>query len=237
MIQCALFDLGATLLLHTPDLAETILGLCREFASSIELTDVHRACAHAEEWIGAQASRELHTGVRMGKDEFLSGIADAYVASLGLPGDAALHAGIMRAVREEWASDWALRDGALDVLSALRDAGVRMGVVSNNSAAVVEHLQRLGIKDYFEDFVISDEVGVAKPDPRILQLACQRLGIPATDAVYIGDHPFDIVCAHAAGMPIVWCPANEFVTLPESVGKPEHTALDFRSIPTLLLGK
>jgi FMN phosphatase YigB (HAD superfamily) len=47
-------------------------------------------------------------------------------------------------------------------------------------------------------------VGVEKPNPEILQIACRQMNICPVSALYLGDHPFDVLCASQAGMPVAW---------------------------------
>ena len=78
---------------------------------------------------------------------------------------------------------------------------VRMGVVSNANGTVRAKLARLGLADYFELIVDSQEVGIEKPDPRIFALALDRMGVAPAEAAYVGDlYHVDVVGAAAAGL-------------------------------------
>ena len=48
--------------------------------------------------------------------------------------------------------------------------------------------------------VYSHEAGMSKPDPRIYQLACDGLGVPAADMVFLDDLPENVTAARQAGM-------------------------------------
>jgi putative hydrolase of the HAD superfamily len=62
-----------------------------------------------------------------------------------------------------------------------------------------------GLDRYFETVVTSEACGVAKPDPRILEIALHQLGIGPREAVYVGDDPaVDHAAARGAGVPFVW---------------------------------
>ena len=59
----------------------------------------------------------------------------------------------------------------------------------------------LGLARYFDTVVSSASVGLHKPDPRIFELACARLGVAPEEAAHVGDHHYaDIVGATAVGM-------------------------------------
>ena len=112
--------------------------------------------------------------------------------------------------REQHQANRRLLDGALELLDALRGK-CKLGIVTNNSAAEqIEKLRALGIAEYFEAVVISEAVGVAKPDAKIFTIALQRLRVDASDAVFIGDNWInDIVGAISVGMHAVWLNRNK----------------------------
>ena len=74
-----------------------------------------------------------------------------------------------------------------------------------------------------------------KPDPRILKLACETLQVSCKDSIYIGDHPFDVLCAHSAGMPIAWYPPNRFFQIPEYMDAPEYVIHSLTDLTRILL--
>ena len=76
--------------------------------------------------------------------------------------------------------------------------------------------------EHFSAIVISEEVGLYKPDPAILLYACEKLGILPGDALYVGDHPFDVVCANDAGVGCAWMPASSYMQLPPDTPAPMY---------------
>jgi putative hydrolase of the HAD superfamily len=107
----------------------------------------------------------------------------------------------LRAIHEDF---YFWRNVPADVPTALaraRDAGIRIGVVSNSEGKLQSVFERVGLLPWFEVVVDSHLEGVAKPDPAIFQIALTRLGVAAERAIYAGDLPeIDLVGAHAAGM-------------------------------------
>ncbi|MET9222150.1 HAD family hydrolase [Streptomyces sp. NPDC003300] len=75
------------------------------------------------------------------------------------------------------AAAWRLCPDALDVVRRLREQGVRIAVVSNVGWDRRPVFDALGLTPDIDANVFSYEVGVDKPDPRIFQLACDRLGV------------------------------------------------------------
>ena len=91
--------------------------------------------------------------------------------------------------------------GAAECLRRLRDAGVRLGVVSNADGRIGTALERAELAEYFEVIVDSGVVGVAKPDPAIFDHALEPLGLRAENTWYIGDTVmYDAAAAEAAGL-------------------------------------
>lgn len=86
------------------------------------------------------------------------------------------------------------------------DRGV--GIITNGSAGMQRaKLAALGCERWIrrEDVFISDEVGLAKPDPRLFLYACERMGVSPERSLYVGDaYDVDVVGAHGARMPVVW---------------------------------
>ena len=82
-------------------------------------------------------------------------------------------------------AEWEVYPDAVGVLKALSDKGIRTAVVSNIAWDIREVLHPAGA--HADAYVLSFEVGVAKPDPRIFQAALERLGVQAADTVMVGD--------------------------------------------------
>jgi pyrophosphatase PpaX len=91
--------------------------------------------------------------------------------------------------------------GMDDVLVQLKDEGRRLGIVTAKRRQTVElAFARIPIEHLFETVVGGDETKKHKPDPEPLLLALDRLGVSPRDAVYVGDAPFDVQAAKAAGL-------------------------------------
>jgi HAD superfamily hydrolase (TIGR01509 family) len=84
---------------------------------------------------------------------------------------------------------WSPYPDTADVLRRLHAAGVPVAVVSNIAWDVRNVFRHHGLAELVDEFVMSYVEGVAKPDPKIFRLACQRLGIPPERALMVGDSP------------------------------------------------
>jgi pyrophosphatase PpaX len=106
-----------------------------------------------------------------------------------------------RAHNMELYRDIRLFAGVEPVLEHLRNEGRTLGIVTVKSRMTVElTLELLPLGSFFEVVVNGDDVEEHKPDPAGLLLALERLGADATDAAYVGDSPFDLQAAKAAGI-------------------------------------
>ena len=107
--------------------------------------------------------------------------------------------------RESHQANRHLVPGTIELLDTVREH-CRLGVVTNNSTIEqIEKLRALNIASYFDTVVISEDVGVTKPDPKIFSIALTRIGARPQDAVFVGDNwTNDVVGAINAGMSAVW---------------------------------
>jgi len=91
--------------------------------------------------------------------------------------------------------------GAIELLSALRQRGVRLGVVSSKRTQVLrEVMDNNGALEYFELIIGSDAVSRHKPDPEGLLMAMEQLGAERGDLLYCGDTLIDADTAAGAGV-------------------------------------
>jgi YjjG family noncanonical pyrimidine nucleotidase len=109
-----------------------------------------------------------------------------------------------------------LLPGALDLVRGLAGE-YPLALVTNGIAAVQnQRFAASPITPFFRSIVISEEVGIAKPDPRIFRPALEKLGLEAADVLYVGDSvTSDMAGARNAGMDFCWlnpkglpCPAD-----------------------------
>lgn len=214
-----LFDIDNTLLLKEPSIPERV---SEALLGRFSLDEVKRAYSASELWQGRQIMKENETGVRMPDEEYLDNVAGVYRDILGLSGEE--FQAVVRSLSRDCKQTYALAPGALEVLEKLRERGVILGIVSNNHTEVRTALEDMGIAGFFEVIIISEEVGVSKPDPEIMELACERAGSAPESSLYVGDHPFDILCAHDAHMPVVWMPVNRYMESPDYIGTAEYKA-------------
>jgi len=102
--------------------------------------------------------------------------------------------------------------GTREALAALNRRGLIVGCVSNADGTVDRLLDRAGLLAELRFVVDSGKVGIEKPDPRIFEIALDLAGVPAEEAVYVGDvYAVDVVGARQAGLtPVLLDPLERY---------------------------
>ena len=140
--------------------------------------------------------------------------------------------------RRAYVAAWRMVPGAFELLEALHPHAP-IGIVSNNVVGEqIEKIRSCGLAPFLDTVVISEEAGVAKPHPRIFEIALARLGCTADEAVMVGDAwDNDIAGARSAGVRAVWF--NRFgVRAPELCDVTELRSFEpVRAVVELLLGR
>lgn len=98
-------------------------------------------------------------------------------------------------------------DGAVEVLGILSQKGYRMAVATNGLADVQRpRLAEAGIGQFFQEILVSEEIGYFKPNPGFFHTVIQRLQARETDRLLmIGDNMYsDIEAAKKAGWDTCW---------------------------------
>ncbi|MFQ5504644.1 MAG: HAD family hydrolase [Planctomycetota bacterium] len=94
---------------------------------------------------------------------------------------------------------FSLFEDALPLLRSLRARGLALGIVSDWQRGLSHFVDELGIGACVDVVVASAEAGCAKPDPRLFELARERLGVSASEILHVGDSLEDVEGAQAAG--------------------------------------
>ena len=95
-----------------------------------------------------------------------------------------------------------LYDGIEALLRKLKQAGKKLAVATNAyRRSTLESLRHLGIAEYFDEVVCYDDAGYqGKPDPKMLLMILERLGMSREEALFIGDGERDEIAAKRAGI-------------------------------------
>jgi putative hydrolase of the HAD superfamily len=131
---------------------------------------------------------------------------------------------------------FALFPGALDLLTRLRAAGKKLGLVTNGvSETHTEKIALLELSDRFDAIFLADETGMVKPDPRLFAHACERLGSRPRATAMVGDrYERDITGANEAGLFTIWLNLRH-EPLPENAPAPDAIVTSIAEVSALLL--
>jgi len=91
-------------------------------------------------------------------------------------------------------------DGIMDMLSSLKDKGVKLAVLSNKADYAVKPLCKNYFGDLLDDAAGEIEGVPKKPSPEGVYLILDRLGVDKKDAVYVGDSDVDVYTADNSGL-------------------------------------
>jgi len=94
--------------------------------------------------------------------------------------------------------------GARALLEYLQQQDVRLVVATSaGDQEMTALLRQAAVDDLFPAGASKDDASNSKPDPDILRAALQKAGVPASDAIMIGDTPYDIEAGQRAGVRVI----------------------------------
>lgn len=128
----------------------------------------------------------------------------AFLRAQGIA-DEELIASTQASFGRDWFERLVLYDDAAHTLEALRPR-YKLGLVTNGPSRTQRpKIEQFNLAEYLDLLVVSEEVGVAKPDPAIFRIAMADLGVTPRETLFVGDSvEFDMRGALAAGLPFVW---------------------------------
>ncbi len=215
MFDLVMFDLDGTLVQTAPEIADAVNDLLREQG----LPEVGEDLIST--WIG-HGTRELMT--------------QAYAFSAQIAVDTVRRAGTMDKLMPRFTVFYEQRCGTrsrlypcvLESLRALRQAQVRMAVVTNKEQRFTTTvLMAHQLRHFFDMVIAGDTLAAKKPDPLPVRYCLDALKVPAARALFVGDSQIDVDTARAAGVPI-WA-----VPYGYNLGHPIAQARPDRIIPTI----
>ena len=185
--RMVLIDLAGTLVDSVPDLAYCVDEMMLALGLPI------RGEVQVRQWVGNGVERLVKRALL----NQLDGEPDAAAFERALPVFMALY-------KDNVSKRSQLYPGVKEGLDFLRGAGYKLGCITNKAAAFTEPLlQDLGVYDYFEIVVSGDTLPMKKPDPAPLLHAAKFFGVPANEALMVGDSISDVKAARNAGFQIV----------------------------------
>jgi putative hydrolase of the HAD superfamily len=227
--RAVFFDVGETLVHVEPSFADLFVAVLAGAGHARSAADVREATAH----VYARFSEAAHDGSLWTTSPersraFWTSVYDRMLGELGVPdGD-----GLASTLHREFTrmENYVLFEDVWPTISALQEAGLHLGIVSNFEAWLEDWFGLHELFDIFPVRVISGIEGIEKPDERIYRLALERANVDATHAAYVGDNPeFDVDPPAAIGMfPVLVDRRDRF---------PDHAGArvrDLRELPAIL---
>ncbi|MEO9224526.1 MAG: HAD family hydrolase [Acidimicrobiales bacterium] len=203
-IDGVLFDFGRTLFGHAPE-AELLV---REAAAlGVKLTERDGEALWAEIDVAAMDAAE----VALGRDLDAAVWAERWLALYGLADRIVPGVGSALAKTMEDPATWVPYASTALLLRRLHAAGRRVGVLSNTGWNVRRPFVARGLGGYVDEWVLSCEVGLVKPDPAVFAIACERLGTAPERTLMVGDNALADGGASAVGLPVLILPAGAAV--------------------------
>jgi putative hydrolase of the HAD superfamily len=201
MTKAVFFDVGNTLLFPHPSVSEVCRQVLLDAGHVRDLNAIDEYMPLVDAYYEDRYREDDTFWTDEGEtNDVWVGMYSLLARKLGLDEDAEE---LARRVYEEFgrADRWRAYDDVLPALMRLKERGHRLGIISNWDRRLAGLLDGLGIAGLLDTIVSSAEVGLHKPDPRIFQLACDRVGVQPGEAVHVGDHHYaDILGASAVGM-------------------------------------
>lgn len=200
-LKGAFFDYGHTLVRSDP--VATVLG---RVLSSVGYDFAPEQVEAAAGSIRAHW-KDNYSGLPRGErwtEPVRRGCNRAALARLGLSAERADELSAEITARWRSCQNLGLFGDTLPVLRSLRREGLAMGVVSqnfNSSEKLRDDMRGLGIDEFFDVVVTSEESGYDKPDPRLYLHASERIGLSPAELCHIGnDYDRDVAGARGAGI-------------------------------------
>ena len=200
--RAVLFDLDDTLFDHRGCAREALAGVQQEHDALRALPFESLERAHAG------FLEELHLDVMVGRVPIESARIERFrrlLEAVGAADAGSRASGLAAIYRETYRGRRRAVAGEAALMAAIKRRAT-LAIVSNNLLdEQQDKLRACGLEEFVDALVVSEEVGVSKPDPAIFRVALDRLHVRADDAVMVGDSwAADVEGAIAAGIRAIW---------------------------------
>ena len=108
-----------------------------------------------------------------------------------------------------------------------------LGLISNydHPPHIYALLRQLGLEKFFRAIIISGEVGIKKPEPRIFRLALEKTGLQPNEAVYVGDTKEDMMGSVAAQLTPIFIRRSQSYQDAVALDKTDHRLIQAQQHP------
>lgn len=121
------------------------------------------------------------------------------------------------------------------MLKELKGKGLKLGLISNGSSQLQrKKLEILDLEKYFDEIIISGELGVDKPDLKPFEVMAERLNLKPSELIYVGDNPKnDVEPSRKARYTPIWVMTTGYWLFPE-IEVPEFCIKDVSKVPQVI---
>ena len=199
-----IFDLDGTLCRYKTDLGEALM----ETFSIDRPEDLPLTPEDYEEGFGVEFDKAIDGEVEYPDLEFRTRIFHNHLKGNGYREDQIMDLGGRFAkIRED---SLALYEDAAEVFASI-SGKFKIGLLTNGPSNLQRRkIDALGIEDWFDGITVSGEHDLAKPDPRIFEIAMENLNCAPEETVYIGNSlKYDVLGANNAEIPVIWKKSGE----------------------------
>jgi putative hydrolase of the HAD superfamily len=215
------FDAGGTLLAPWPSVG-TVYA---QFAARHGAPDLDAGLLDQR---FAALWRQRHVGFAFTREGWQELVADAFVGIHVVGRDPRFFAELYE--HYATAAPWRVFEDVAPTLTGLQRLGLRLAVTSNWDDRLPEVLRAIGLAEYFEVVTASGVAGVNKPAPALFRITADRLGVPPSAMLHVGDEVrADFDGARAAG-----CPAVVIARGPATSGQPAGAIGSLRELLPLI---
>ena len=195
-----------------------------EMGESVDRAEFYKVFVDLSDDItaGHDDEKDLHFGewISLGLSRIDSGLPDR----IGIFGVAAVGAAIDKSFID---SPPTLLDGAMEMLDAIAERGLRIGMVTNtgltSGGTFRDWFADIGLLKRFSHIAYSNEMGTAKPNRLMFDATLRALGVEHKRALHVGDNLYsDVAGAAAIGMSTVWA-AGDSRPDPKKTVEPDYT--------------
>lgn len=169
-----------------------------------------------------------------------TGALDAMFVDEGIDITCAAHLNALAQYLDFWDPHTVADPDAPALLQALRDAGLRVGVLSNTMWPRGHHQEvfaRDGLLGLIDAALYTSEMPVAKPHADAFMAIANALGVPPEACVFVGDRLWDDIHGAAqVGMRTIWIPHSSIPAHPEATARPDAVAHRLAEVYPIVMG-
>ena len=232
-MRALLLDLDDTLLDYSGGVDACWEAACATAAGEVAQAPLVAALAETRRSFWSDPEHNRRERVHMVRA--WTGIATLALERCG--GDPRLGAAVAEAFAARRRSVMTLFPDAVQVLTALRERGTPLGLVTNGDAREQRaKIERHDLARFFGAIVIEGEFGAGKPDAAVYRTALAGLGVAAGPEVWMaGDHlEFDVAGAQRLGLRAAWLDRPGLGVPAESAVRPDRILRELGELITLL---